>query len=287
MSRNEQCCACFPLPSALCLPSPAPAPFCADSLRYRVEYALAHWEKEKILLRMNYKVLLVCAFMQYVHSVCTNIAYYLHVPREPLKDLGFLFFPALSKRMQILSEIMFFLFVGTALSFAFSPFFGPTARPLYSTVMLVRFFAVCALAQVLRCISFLVTILPGPNYHCRPGSPDYAPPQGAYDIFFRQDAFFGCGDLVFSSHTIFVLLCALSLTKYTDWSAARIRAVWFAVAVFGMMVVSARKHYSLDIVVAWYTVPLLWIAYDKYFPDRVPADFDLDRADETVRLIDV
>lgn len=236
-----------------------------------------HWQKEKALIKMNWKLITACLFMQYVHSVATNVAYYLHQQREPLYDLGFEFIPALSKKMQILSEMLFFLFISITIGFALSPFLVPSGKkPLYTTIMIVRFLTVCALAQILRCISFLVTILPGPNYHCRPGSAEYAPPTNAVDILFRQDAFFGCGDLVFSSHTIFVLLCALILTKYSEWSALRLRAIWLCVVGFGMLVISARKHYTLDIVVAWYTVPLLWIAADKHFPDRYPADFDDD-----------
>lgn len=245
-------------------------PYTSGMVRDHLEHAKAHWKKEKILLKFNYKVLLLGVFFQYVHSVGTNVAYYLHQQREPLYDLGFATFPALSRQMQVLSEVMFFVLVGGTILFALSPFFNRTMkRKLYTTLMLSRFIGVCVLAQSLRVITFLATSLPGPNYHCRPGSTEYNPPRTAYDIFLRQDAFTGCGDLVFSSHTIFVLLCALTYTKYSDnvWGK---RFMWFMVLIFGFMVVAARKHYSIDIVVAWYTVPLIWIAYDVFFPDRLP-----------------
>jgi len=85
-----------------------------------------------------------------------------------------------------------------------------------------------------------------------------------------MDAFAGCGDLVFSSHTIFFLLCALTFSKYCRKSTLN-RFIYVMVVVFGALVVAARKHYSLDIFVAWYTVPLLWLAYERYYPDYVPA----------------
>jgi hypothetical protein len=236
------------------------------------EYAAMRWQKEKVLFRSNWKILLMGVVFQYLHSVATNVAYYLHVQRQPLYDLGFVIFPALSRQMQILSEVMFFAMLFSTILFALSPFFMRRRAHLFTSIILTRFLGVCFLAQVLRCISFLVTALPGPNYHCRPQSPDYAPPQSLYDIFLRQDAFYGCGDLLFSSHTIFVLLCALTYTKYGPPSMFK-KLVWALVFFFGCLVVSARKHYSIDIIVAWYTVPLLWVAFDKYYPDRIPAEF--------------
>jgi hypothetical protein len=137
---------------------------------------------------------------------------------------------------------------------------------------MTRYFKVLIVAQTLRMCCFLLTSLPGPNYHCRPGSLDYSPPKTAYDIFGRQDAFTGCGDLVFSSHTIFATLCALTLYKYCESKFVR-HGVPFLVLLFGIAVVSARKHYSLDIVVAWYTVTLLWLAADRYWPDSLPPEF--------------
>eukprot|EP00466_Bigelowiella_natans_P000118 jgi/Bigna1/45908/estExt_Genewise1.C_10076 len=234
--------------------------------------SLTHWQKEGILFRMNYKLLLLTLIWQYVHSVATNVAYYLHVQRPPLTDLGFDLLPALSKNFQIISEIMFFICVFLTIGFLVSPFFYPR-RNLYFVLMFTRFAGTLVLAQTLRIVCFLVTTLPGPNYHCRPDSPDYAPPKTLMDIFGRQDAFFGCGDLVFSSHTIFVVLCALVWHKYCPFKWVR-RVVWLLVFFFGLLVVAARKHYSLDIMVAWYTVPLIWIAYDHYFPDKLPVDFD-------------
>mmetsp|Transcript_4085 Transcript_4085/g.5874 ORF Transcript_4085/g.5874 Transcript_4085/m.5874 type:complete len:323 (+) Transcript_4085:149-1117(+) len=239
----------------------------------RPKISLTQCQKELILLQLNYKIFILTILWQYVHSVATNVAYYLHVQRPPLADLGFELLPALTKRTQIISEIMFFTCLIATVAFLISPCIYPR-RNLYFTVMISRFSGTLVLAQTLRIVCFLVTTLPGPNYHCRPHSPEYSPPKTLMDIFGRQDAFFGCGDLVFSSHTIFVVLFALIWHKYCPFKWVRL-IVWTLVFFFGLLVVAARKHYSLDIIVAWYTVPLLWIAYDHYFPDKLPADFEL------------
>lgn len=73
--------------------------------------------------------------------------------------------------------------------------------------------------QTLRIISFLSTQLPAPNYHCREGEPTatMAWPDHWHEHFVIdpvEQAAFGCGDLIFSSHTTFVLVGVLSYTTY-------------------------------------------------------------------------
>ncbi len=255
----------------------------ADSARYYFNFARAHFAKERILLRTHWKIILLGIIVQYVHSIATKVAYYIHVQREPLYDLGFAVFPALTKKWQIISEIMFFSYFISTLSWMFTPFFYTQSRPVYTVVMFSRFLSVCAAAQCLRCVSFLVTSLPGPNYHCRPTSLDYKPPRNPKEIFFNLDAFYGCGDLVFSSHTTFVLLCALTYSRYSDHGIWWKRLAWVCVVIFGGMVVAARKHYTLDIIVAWYTVPLLWIAFERYFPDQIPQELMDGAVDDVER----
>jgi len=257
--------------------SPKPARQTVRELfRERTLYFVAHCQREKILIFHHYRILLLGIFFQYLHSVATRVAYFLHVPREPLPDLGFAVLPALTRETQIVSEYMFFAYLGSTILFAFSPFLrmhqsSKKENRLYCVLMVSRFLCVCVLAQTLRIICFLVTTLPGPNYHCRPDSPDYNPPINVWDIMLRTEAFFSCGDLVFSSHTIFVMLCALTWYQYSGNKFIE-RFVFVLAFGFGCLVVSARKHYTLDVVVAMYTVPLLWIAYDRYFPDKIPPE---------------
>ena len=68
-----------------------------------------------------------------------------------------------------------------------------------------------------------------------------------------------CGDLIFSSHLIFVL--GLTLV-YTLWGRVRVlkAAAWAAALTISLLIVASRKHYSVDVVVAWYTVPLVFHA---------------------------
>jgi hypothetical protein len=239
-----------------------------ECLRFAKSQAAREW----ILLKRDWLILLACVCMQWVHLVATNVAYYMHVPGEPLPDLGFAVLPALTPYQQIASECMFWFILASTIFFALTPFFVGHARPMYTMHMLCRFLSVCFASQTLRIICFLSTALPSPNYHCRPLAPDYNPPRTLWTILnpMEKDMYKGCGDLVFSSHTIFVMLCVMTWIKYAPWLPKK-----YPIALslfFALLVVMARKHYTLDVVVALYTVPLLWLAYEQIRPDTVPLE---------------
>jgi len=241
---------------------------CSEWCKDRLEFFLSHCKIEWQLFVLNWPIIIFGAVYQYVHKIATNIAYYLHQPRETLYDLGFAVLPALTPQQQIVSEYLFFCFMGFIVMFCVSPFVMKSSTK-YTVVMITRVLSVLVLAQTLRIITFLSTSLPGPNYHCRPGSPEYAPPTSIQEMFLRLDAFKGCGDLCFSSHTIFVLTFTLCYHKYGDNQWIKILLVLLAI-IFGGLVICARKHYTVDIVVAMYTVPLIWTVFDRYYPDCVP-----------------
>lgn len=149
---------------------------------------------------------------------------------------------------------------------AFHPFLVSTSPQRSTVIIMRRYLVVLVLAQTLRIATFLVTILPSPNYHCRPGSSEYAPPSGVVEIFFRMDALKGCGDLIFSSHTIFTTLVCLTTHKYI--ANRFLKAIlWCLLIVLAVLVVAARKHYSADVLIGLYVTPLLWTVVDLKWPD--------------------
>ena len=239
-----------------------------------LDRARKHFQLEKELFWRSWKVVFFALVFQYVHNVATNFVYYLHVPAdEPLRDLGFELLPALEEEAeQFVSEIIFIILIAIIVSFVLYPFIergnDERAKPRFSVVMATRYARVLVMAQSLRIISFLATILPSPNYHCRTGSEEYNPPASAAEVFSRVDASFGCGDLIFSSHTIFVTLGALLINHYSKNRYLK-ALVWSLVVALGFLVVAARKHYTVDVVVAWYTCPLLWFYCSKTFKDDV------------------
>jgi membrane-associated phospholipid phosphatase len=60
-----------------------------------------------------------------------------------------------------------------------------------------------------------------------------------------------CGDLIFSSHTTFVLTGVLFYQHFGAGSRAVKAACWALALLISWLIIASRKHYSVDVVVAW------------------------------------
>lgn len=209
--------------------------------------------------------ILAGAINQYLHSVWTNLVYYFYEVRPALRDIGFEMTPKIGEDYFWVSEAVFYPLFIVGLVSAFWPLalcFGikmPShIKPHNLVVLWKRFFIHVTICQTLRALSFMFTILPGPAEHCQDSeNENFNQPKTAVDVLFRMDASYGCGDLIFSSHTIFTLTVCLMITYYLPikpivWSA------WIVQAVLIFLILCSRKHYTVDIVVALYTVPMVW-----------------------------
>jgi len=212
----------------------------------------------------------MCIIFQWVHNLATNLARFLHVPQTPLYDLGFALIPKIDTEYEFLCDVVFSICIAITISVWVSPFCS--SRPsITSTGMLSRFMAVLVLAQSLRILTFVMTDLPGPSPRCKPDHELFNQPQSLSDILWRSwSGMFshGCGELVFSSRVLLVVLCLLTVSRY---GRRRRLTIYFGVlaTIYSMLMISARREYSLSIFIAWYVVPLLWIAYGRNFPDEL------------------
>ncbi|CAN0854602.1 Phosphatidylinositol:ceramide inositolphosphotransferase 3 [Linum grandiflorum] len=129
--------------------------------------------------------------------------------------------------------------------------------------------------QILRIVTFYSTQLPGPNYHCREGSrlARIPPPESAIELLvinFSRGVNNGCGDLIFSSHMIFTIVFVRTYYRYGTKRFIK-HLAWFLAVVQSLLILASRKHYTVDIVVAWYTVNLVMFFLDRKLtelPDR-------------------
>lgn len=103
-----------------------------------------------------------------------------------------------------------------------------------------------------------------------------AQPKGAADILLHQASpTSNCGDLIFSGHMLTVLLLSGCLFRYGQpiWRTSTratnaLRALCVLLcAAQALLILAARHHYTVDVVVALYTVPLLWSWWGHTFPD--------------------
>ncbi|CAM8949122.1 unnamed protein product [Rhodiola kirilowii] len=221
------------------------------------------------LLAENWKYLLAGIIFQYIHGLAARSIHYFHRPGPLLQDVGFYLLPELGPERSYISETLFtFVFLSFVL-WTFHPFIFKSKR-IYTVLIWCRVLAFLSASQFLRIITFYSTQLPGPNYHCREGS-DRATlprPDNLIEAFIivPRGIIYGCGDLIFSSHMIFTLVFVRTYNKY---GARRLIKVcsWLIAVAQSLLIVASRKHYTVDVVVAWYTVNLVVFFVDKKLPD--------------------
>ncbi|XP_019161233.1 PREDICTED: phosphatidylinositol:ceramide inositolphosphotransferase 1 isoform X1 [Ipomoea nil] len=226
------------------------------------------------LLAENWKYILCGLVFQYIHGLAARGVHYLHRPGPTLQDVGFFILPELGPDKAYISETVFsFIFLSFVL-WTFHPFICKNKK-IYTVLIWCRVLAFLVACQILRIITFYSTQLPGPNYHCREGSKlaRLPRPDNIIEVLvinFPRGVLYGCGDLIFSSHMIFSLVFVRTYHKYGTQRFVK-HCAWLAVIVQSFLIVASHKHYTVDIVVAWYTVNLVVFFIDKKLaelPDR-------------------
>ncbi len=231
------------------------------------------------------------AVMQWVHNIAHNYVYYLAGvygvyggSENHLTDLGFKALqPSIAYLSFLPSNGCLYSLGAIAVVVAVSPLFTDKVirnKSVRVVQILWRALLVCSITICLRCISFLLTILPSPAPHC--SQADFDPPAGAYEIFFVFDTENGCSDLIFSSHMMYGIIAASLVTLYTLKKPAEefvmtrlekwlkyslIFIVWSLVVAEGFCIVAQESHYSIDVWTAFYAVPLAWVGFYHFFPN--------------------
>ncbi|TMW99186.1 hypothetical protein EJD97_002931 [Solanum chilense] len=229
------------------------------------------------LLSEKWKYILGGLIFQYIHGFAARGVHYIHRPGRTLQDVGFFLLPELGQDKGYISETVFTTLFLSFVLWTFHPFIFKIKK-IYTVLIWCRVLAFLAACQFLRIITFYSTQLPGPNYHCREGSKlaTLPPPNSVLEVLlinFPRGMLYGCGDLIFSSHMIFSLIFVRTYHKYGARRYIKLCA-WLAVIAQSFLIVASRKHYTVDVVVAWYTVNLVVFFVDKQLaelPDRTSA----------------
>jgi len=250
------------------------------------EQVIIHLLMESKMLRTDLLFILFITFYQFFHSAVTNVAYYQHAQlnaanRVPLKDLAFDMLPPLDGDLWIISEYILFAILAISISCILSTLVvrwnAPHGRPIYAVQIVRRLGMTWIVCQTLRMISFLVTTLPGASRQCRYAVPDeltafemlngpapdggnpagWAPPTTLQDVLFRVDATNGCGDLMFSSHTIYTMSFVCVVFKYFNFKSLKAIMALLQISIVPF-ILAARKHYSVDVFTALYVTPLVF-----------------------------
>ncbi|KAL2337883.1 hypothetical protein Fmac_012329 [Flemingia macrophylla] len=207
------------------------------------------------LLAENWKYLLAGLVFQYIHGLAARGVHYLHRPAPTLQDVGFFLLPELGQDKAYISETLFAMIFLSFVLWTFHPFILKS-RKIYTVLIWCRVLAFLVASQILRIITFYSTQLPGPNYHCREGSKlaTLPRPDSVIEVLlinFPRGVVYGCGDLIFSSHMIFTLVYVLTYQKYGTRRSIK-QLGWLLAVIQSLLIVASRKHYTVDVVVAWY-----------------------------------
>lgn len=229
------------------------------------------------LLVENWKYLLAGLVFQYIHGLAARGVHYLHRPGPTLQDLGFMLLPELGQERAYISESLFTVIFLSFFLWTFHPFIFKTKK-IYTVLIWCRVLAFLVASQALRIVTFYSTQLPGPNYHCREGSPlaTLPHPKSVAEVLlinFPHGVIYGCGDLIFSSHMIFTLVFVNTYQRYGTKRCIK-QLGWALTVIQSFLIVASRKHYTVDVVVAWYTVNLVVFFVEKKLqemPDRTAA----------------
>ncbi|CAL5389755.1 unnamed protein product [Camellia sinensis] len=221
------------------------------------------------LLAENWKYLLAGIICQYIHGLAARGVHYFHRPGPILQDVGFFLLPELGLDKGYISETVFtFIFLSFFL-WTFHPFILKSKK-VYTVLVWCRVLAFLVACQILRVITFYSTQLPGPNYHCREGSKlaTLPRPDSVHEVLFMnfRGVLYGCGDLIFSSHMIFSLVFVRTYQKYGTRRFIK-QCAWLTVVLQSFLIIASRKHYTVDVVVAWYTVNLVVFFIDHKLPE--------------------
>uniref|UniRef100_A0A0D6R631 Sphingomyelin synthase-like domain-containing protein n=1 Tax=Araucaria cunninghamii TaxID=56994 RepID=A0A0D6R631_ARACU len=223
------------------------------------------------LLVEKWKFILFGLVCQYLHGLAARGVHYLHRPGPTLQDVGFLGLPELGQEKAYISETVFMFVFFTFILWTFHPFIFHSKK-FYTVLIWCRVLAFLVVSQFLRVVTFMSTQLPGPNYHCREGSKlaRLPRPDSILEVLFLnfpRGVIYGCGDLIFSSHMIFTLVFVRTYQKYGTKRWIK-QIAWLVAVLQSLLIIASRKHYTVDVIVAWYTVNLVVYFIDRQLPEE-------------------
>lgn len=210
-------------------------------------------------------------------------------PHVILQDVGFM---KITPPEVSLSEEVQHIIVGTIPSFVSvlmvsAPWcFGKTTQGWSPGIIVIAFriLRVLSLAYVFRCATFLSTSIPGARVYCQPswngGMEDlnHPPNMTSYSLLWDHDNIGrNCGDNIFSGHMTncmgsFCVVSAYLWATLTPPGASRglaivLKLLWLGLTICyvllilrqGWEIIAVKNHYTVDVVVAFYFVPLVYL----------------------------
>jgi len=145
----------------------------------------------------------------------------------------------------------------------------------HKLILIRRVCLIVGLLYGYRAITMIVTVLPSANreYKCDPKLNHTITGLEVAHRVVKIISGFGltingqhvyCGDFIFSGHTMILVLCYLIISEYTPRRLFPIHwAAWATAATGVVMLMLARGHYSIDVLLAYFITTRLWFMYNS------------------------
>ena len=272
--------------------APPPPPQQQQPIRGQKAGTASTWANEWRLAKEKwYTWILLLPAVILMHNTAHNAVFWRWNKEQmydehPLPDLFLNYEQTTDSKDQHMADaarfVLFVFICGLATVAAFSR----RSRGESPVLVAHRFIIVYSVSSVLRCLTFFLTLLPATASYCLASelggtyTPERAP-RDVVDIFTRFDWTHACGDLLFSGHTVLVVCSHMvneNLLAVRGNSARDLRLGWscnpllqlsrVALPLFMFFTVRARKHYSIDVVIALIVTVLLWLLIDPVRIER-------------------
>lgn len=255
-----------------------------ESESIRFIFSVPYWNRVRSRAKFEFYLLLASlpqlipklAFLYWCSMyVFRNLAYSRHVPGPVLKDLGFELIPYIDN--DYWSEMLLWINHLTSLLLVIVPMLtaGPHKRGCFGIDVYIKAMNTSVVGHFLRFITYISTSLPGPAEHCKKGYHLYRESFTFYEILTRRSKVHidpNCGDLIFSGHVFqtmsFTVICLLHVNgimpnKTCKWlhSAVLISSA----CIQPYFILGARNHYTVDVVVAAYTAPMVCLTMEHFY----------------------
>lgn len=129
-------------------------------------------------------------------------------------------------------------------------------------VLIIKRMAMAGIVVIpLRCLTFLVTLLPPPARHCQSA---WSPPTTMHQVFnpFVSPRT-GCGDEMFSGHTLHGTLITLMVCRYFAYRRFLPAIAIVNLTLLALSLIIFRSHYTADVVAALYVTAGGWFLLSR------------------------
>lgn len=196
---------------------------------------------------------------------------------DPLPDIFFSLFPEYQWAIKI-TEVLILISLSTM--------FFMTFLHQHRWIVIRRIFTIASMCYFMRAVCITVTQVPVPsrNTYCDPAANEtslslVAKRVGWTLTTFGLDLYHKrvlCGDLVFSGHTTVLVLSYMAVKRYMPRKFTWVFYILkFATIVGPICILLARKHYTLDVVLAFIIAPTTFALYhqlaEEKFSHREPS----------------